>query len=106
MRGPFSIVVLLRERGRYVPAAFAVAFSPLLLTMQCGMLLGFLAVTSRPIDRVQADIWVASSDVLGVGFSHPIPEAWAGRLTSHPGIERVAPYLYGFTLWHKPDGGL
>jgi putative ABC transport system permease protein len=103
---PFAIVVLLRERGRYLPAVFAVCFSTLLLTMQCGMLLGFLAVTSRPIDRVQADIWVASSDVLSVGFSHPIPEAWRGRLASHPGVARVAPYLYGFGLWHKPDGGL
>ena len=36
----------------------------------------------------------------------PIPEAWAGRIASHPGVERVAPYVYGFTLWHKQDGGL
>jgi putative ABC transport system permease protein len=42
---------------------------------------------------------------LAVGYSHPIPEAWAGRLASHPGVARVAPYLYGFGLWHKPDGG-
>jgi putative ABC transport system permease protein len=104
--GPFSITILLRERGRYIPAVFAVCFSSLLLTMQLGMLLGFLATTTRPIDRVDADLWVSSDEPLAVGYSHPIPEAWASRLASHPGIERVAPYVYGFTLWHKQDGGL
>ncbi len=106
MTGPFSIAILLRERGRYVPAVFAVCFSSLLLTMQLGMLLGFLATTTRPIDRVDADLWVASDEPLAIGYSHPIPEAWAGRLASHPGVARVAPYVYGFTLWHKQDGGL
>lgn len=106
MRGPFAILMLLRERGRYVPAVFAVGFSALLLTMQCAMLLGFMAITSRPIDRADADLWVASPDALALGYSHPIPEAWRARLASYPGVERVAPYLYGFTLWHKPDGGL
>jgi putative ABC transport system permease protein len=104
--GPFSIAILLRERGRYIPAVFAVCFSSLLLTMQLGMLLGFLATTTRPIDRVDADLWVASDEPLAIGYSHPIPEAWAGRVASHPGVERVAPYVYGFTLWHKQDGGL
>jgi putative ABC transport system permease protein len=103
---PFAVVMLLRERGRYVPAVFAIGFSALLLTMQCGLLLGFMAGTSRPIDRAAADVWVASPDALALGYSHPIPEAWLGRVASHPGVERVAPYLYGFTLWHKPDGGL
>ncbi len=106
MSGPFSISILIRERGRYIPAIFAVCFSSLLLTMQLGMLLGFLATTTRPIDRVDADLWVSSDEPLAVGYSHPIPEAWASRLASHPGIERVAPYVYGFTLWHKQDGGL
>jgi putative ABC transport system permease protein len=104
--GPFSISILLRERGRFIPAVFAVCFSSLLLTMQLGMLMGFLATTTRPIDRVDADLWVASDEPLAVGYSHPIPEAWASRLASHPGVDRVAPYIYGFSLWHKSDGGL
>src|SRR4051812_44619022 len=74
--------------------------------MQLGMLMGFLATTTRPIDRVDADLWVASDEPLAIGYSHPIPEAWAGRLASHPGIDRIAPYVYGFGLWHKQDGGL
>ena len=106
MSGPYSITILFRERGRYIPAVFAICFSSLLLTMQLGMLLGFLATTTRPIDRVDADLWVSSDEPLAVGYSHPIPEAWASRLASHPGIDRVAPYVYGFTLWHKQDGGL
>jgi putative ABC transport system permease protein len=69
-------------------------------------LLGFLGTTTRPIDRVDADLWVASDEALAIGYSHPIPESWASRLASHPGVERVAPYVYGFTLWHKQDGGL
>ena len=91
MSGPFAISILLRERGRYIPAVFAVCFSSLLLMMQLGMLMGFLATTTRPIDRVDADLWVASDEPLAVGYSHPIPEAWAARLTSHPGVDALLP---------------
>src|SRR5262249_19709246 len=106
VNGPFALIMLLREPGRYVPAVFAIAFSTFLLTMQLGMLLGFMANTSRPIDPADADLWIGSGDVRPLGYSRPIPEAWAGRIASHPGVERVAPYLYGFGLWHRPDGGL
>src|SRR5262245_57950199 len=77
---PYSLQILLYERSRYFPAALAIAFSAVLVNLQSGLLLGFLSVTSRPVDRVSADVWVASPDVLALGHSHPIDEALFDRV--------------------------
>src|SRR5262245_23373772 len=102
---PFSLAMIWHECGRYLPAVLAVAFSAVLVALQCGLLLGFLSVCSRPVETAAADLWIASPDVAALGYSHPVTQAWLGRLTAQPEVERAEPYLYGFGLWHKPDGG-
>ncbi|HWG47570.1 MAG TPA: ABC transporter permease [Gemmataceae bacterium] len=101
----YSLIICWRERARFLPAVLAVAFSALLIVLQCGLLLGALAAASRPIDRARADIWVASRHASSLGFGHLIPAAWRGRLLSQPEIERAEPFLFGFGIWHKPGGG-
>ena len=51
MRLPYSLLLIGRERGRYLPAILAVAFCAQLNILQWGMLLGTLSVLSMPIDR-------------------------------------------------------
>jgi putative ABC transport system permease protein len=63
---PYSLIMIVREAGRYLPAVLAVAFSDLLITVQIGLLLGALAVLSLPIDHCEADVWVASPGVLSL----------------------------------------
>jgi putative ABC transport system permease protein len=106
MRMPYSVSMLWHERHRYTPAVFAVTFSALLIALQFGLLLGLLAVASRPIDRSRAHIWAGSREVPTLGFSHPIPDAWRARLDSQPEIVQTEPYLFGFANWHMKDGGL
>lgn len=101
---PFSLTMLLRERRRFLPAVLAVAFSHLLITMQVGMLLGVLAVLSLPIDHGNADVWVASPDVLSIELGFPIPEAQRSRLANLPEVVRTECYLFGFSYWRKPRG--
>jgi putative ABC transport system permease protein len=72
---PFSLAMIWHERGRYLPAVLAVAFSAVLVALQCGLLLGFLSVCSRPVATAAADLWVASPDVAALGYSHPVSEA-------------------------------
>ncbi len=105
MRLPFSLVLIGRERGRYLPAILAVAFCAQLNILQWGVLLGTLSVLSMPIDRSRADVWVASRDVLSLELGHPIPEAWEARVASQPEAERTETYLFSFGYWHKPTGG-
>ena len=80
---PYSLKILWREPRRYLPAVLAVAFSDLLITVQVGLLLGALSVLSLPIDHSDAEVWVASPEVLSIELGYPIPESWRSRLASH-----------------------
>ncbi len=102
---PYSLAIIWRERRRFLPAVLAVAFSDLLITVQVGLLLGALAVLSLPIDHGNADVWVASPEVLSIELGHPIPESWRSRLASLPEVTDTECYLYGFSYWRKPLGG-
>lgn len=103
---PYGLKIVLREPGRFLPAVLAVTFSAVLVSMQAGMLLGFLRTAARPIERVRADLWVGPKTMPALGFSQAIDEAWYGRVASQPEVAVVEPYLYGITMWHKEDGGL
>ena len=100
-----SLTIIWREPRRYLPAVVAVAFSDVLITVQVGLLLGALSVLSLPIDHSDADIWVASPEVLSIELGYPIPESWRSRLASVPEVVDTEPYLYGFSYWRKPQGG-
>jgi hypothetical protein len=58
---PYSLTTLWHERQRFLPGVLAVAFSALLIILQCGLVLGLLAITSMPFDHRRADIWVGAS---------------------------------------------
>jgi putative ABC transport system permease protein len=76
MRRLYSLKILWHGRNRFLPAVLAVSFSAVLIAVQFGVLLGTLAVTSRPIDHAAAEIWIAIRDVPSIELGHPIPESW------------------------------
>lgn len=97
----YALSTLWYERQRYIPAVLAVAFSCMLIALQCGLLLGLFSITSIPIDESRADIWVGHPDVPSVDLGIPIPEAWQSYLAM-PEVERTEPYMEGFAYWKKP----
>jgi putative ABC transport system permease protein len=101
---PYSLATVWRQQLRYLPAIFAVAFSAVLSTLQCGLLVGILNIAARPIYRSDAHVWLASPGVRGLGFGLPIPLAWKSRLLSQPEVRRVEEYLCGFAQFQRPDG--
>src|SRR6266478_4329630 len=54
----YTVSILWHERQRYLPGILAVAFSALLIAVQCGLLLGMFTITSIPVDHTRADVWV------------------------------------------------
>jgi putative ABC transport system permease protein len=96
---------LWHERQRYLPGVLAVAFSALLIALQCGLLLGLFSITSIPIDNSTADVWVGAPQVLSVDLGRPIREDYYARVDSMPEVERTEIYIQGFAYWSKPDGG-
>ncbi len=101
----YTLTTLWYERARYLPGVLAVAFSSLLIALQCGLLLGLFAITSIPIDHTHADIWMAAPKVLSVDLGEPISEGLFARLQNQPEVERTEFFLDGFSYWTKPGGG-
>jgi putative ABC transport system permease protein len=101
----YSLTTLFHERQRYVPGVLAVAFSALLIALQCGLLLGLFSITSIPIDHTKADVWMGAPAVLSVDLGRPIPESTLARMGVQPEVERCEIYLQGFAFWSKPEGG-
>jgi putative ABC transport system permease protein len=101
----YSLATLWHERQRYLPGVLAVAFSALLIALQCGLLLGLFSITSMPIDHTRADIWMGAPSVLSVDLGRPIPEYYLARLACEPEVADCEVFIEGFTYWAKPDGG-
>jgi putative ABC transport system permease protein len=101
----YSLETLWYERQRYLPGVLAVAFSALLIALQCGLLLGLFSITSIPIDHTKADVWMGAPEVLSVDLGRPIPESALARMGVQPEVARCEPYLQGFAFWSKRDGG-
>ena len=76
----YALQTLWHERSRFLPGILAVAFSAVLIALQCGLLMGLFSITSLPIDHSGADIWVGSPKVLSVDLGRPIPQSFMTRI--------------------------
>jgi len=101
----YSLITLWYERQRFLPGILAVAFSALLIALQCGLLLGLFSITSIPIDMSNADVWVGHPEVPSVDLGRPIPESWMSYFPMEE-VEQVEPFIEGFGYWDKPTGGM
>src|SRR5687768_12895730 len=101
----FTLATLWHERQRYRAGVLAGAFSAVLIALQFGLLLGLLSVTSIPIDRTRADLWVGAADVLSVDIGGAIPTAWVSRVAEDSAVTAVEEYCQGFAKWKKANGG-
>jgi putative ABC transport system permease protein len=102
---PYSLATLWHDRQRFLPGVLAVAFSSLLIALQCGLLLGIFSITSIPIDHTRADIWMGAEGVLSVDLGQMIRGSHVGRLDVQPEVIRAEPFMQGFSYWSKPIGG-
>ncbi len=101
----YSLATLWYERQRYLPGVLAVSFSCLLIALQCGLLLGLFSITSIPIDRSDADVWVGHPEVPSVDLGDPIPANWISYVSAVPQVKHADIYMQGFGYWKKPSGG-
>src|SRR5262245_34371271 len=101
----YSLATLWHERPRFLPGIGAVAFSAVLIALQCGLLLGLFQITSIPVDNTRADVWVGSPEVLSVDLGRPIQMTHLCRVAGDPRVKSVEPYYQAFASWIKPDGG-
>lgn len=102
----FTLSTLWHDRQRYLPGVLAVAFSALLIALQCGLLFGLLSISTIPIDKADADVWIGPQKVLSVDTGHPMPLGkMEARIAGMEGVTHVEPYIQRFGTWEKPHGG-
>jgi putative ABC transport system permease protein len=102
----YSLTTLWHEKNRFLPGILAVAFSALLIALQCGLLLGLFSITSIPIDHTRADVWVSAPGVLSVDLGRPIDEGSTfAKVAGQPEVACAEMYIQGFAYWTKPGGG-
>lgn len=101
----YALQTLWHERSRYAAGVLAVAFSAVLIALQCGLLLGLFKITSIPIDNTTADVWVGSTAVQSVDLGKPIPSSYMTRVAGLPGVVDVELYIANFANFAKPGGG-
>src|SRR5437667_265212 len=106
----YSLATLWYERQRYLPGVLAVGFSALLIALQSGLLLGLFSITSIPIDRSLADVWVGQPKVESVGDTAEIGSRRVRVVGTVKGLKSIAgPYVFcsletAHTLLRLPPG--
>jgi putative ABC transport system permease protein len=100
----FALATLWHERQRYLPGILAVAFSAVLIALTCGLLLGLLSITTIPITRTRADVWIGSAGVLSVDIAGKVPMSWYSRVRECPEVASCEEYCEGFSKWKKANG--
>lgn len=97
----FALATIWHERQRFLPAILAVAFSAILIAVQGGLVIGLLSMTSVPVDKSTADVWVGYPAVQSVDLGQKVPERWIGRVAALPGVVRVEHYMISFSVWTR-----
>jgi putative ABC transport system permease protein len=100
----YALTILWHDRQRFLPAILAVAFSALLVAVQCGLLLGMVAFASIPIDHANADIWVGAPGVISVDLGQAIEADKLAHLMAQPEVEQCEVYMQSFGYWSRRDG--
>src|ERR1700738_3407308 len=95
----YALATLWYERRRFLPGVLAVAFSALLIALECGLLLGMFSITSLAVDIPSADIWVSAPGVMSIDQGEPIPEAYLARLLIQHEVRHCEIYLKGAGSW-------
>src|SRR5262245_37518812 len=101
----YALQTLWHERTRYSSGVLAVAFSAVLIALQCGLLLGLFKITSIPIDNTGADLWIGSTAVPSVDLGKPIPASYLSRVDGLSGVRSVELYIANFANFTRPTGG-
>ncbi len=96
---------LCHDRVRLTVTLTGIVFAVVLVTLQCGLFLGFITTISGVVDNSGADVWVASRGVKTFDIAMPMPESRYHEVLSVPGVAAAGRMVVDFAFWKKPGGG-
>ena len=90
---------------RFAATVVGIVFAVVLISMQTGMLLGFMRTSAGLVENARADIWISARGTSNVDQSGLLSESVYYRALTVPGVAAVSRTVIQFTGWRKPDGG-
>lgn len=95
---------LFHDRIRFVVALAGIQFAVVLITIQVGVFLKFLANSSVLIDHTEADIWITAKGLENFDFGRPFSEKKVYQAQEVPGVLWAEKYLLAWGTWKTPSG--
>lgn len=95
---------LFHDKIRFVVAQAGITLAVVLITIQIGVYLAFLANTSVLIDHTEADIWVTARGLENFDFGRPFSEKKLYEVREVPGVLWADKYMLAFGYWKTPTG--
>ncbi len=95
---------LFHDKVRFSVALAGITFAVVLITIQVGVYLAFLANASVLIDHTEADIWITAHGLENFDFGRPISEKKLYEAREVPGVLWAEKYLLAFGYWKTPGG--
>ena len=95
---------LLEDLPRFLVAQAGIMFAVSLVTIQTGVLKGFTSSASLLIDKSNADIWVASNDMVHLELTLPLPADQVNKARQVAGVDRAEALIIRKALWRVSSG--
>ncbi len=93
---------LFEDLPRFLVAQAGIMFAVSLVTIQNGILTGFIRSSSVLIDNSKADLWVASTDMIHLELTMPIALERMVQTEKVPGVERAEALIFRNARWRDP----
>jgi putative ABC transport system permease protein len=94
---------LFEDIPRFLVAQAGIMFAVSLVTIQIGILDGFTRSTGLLIDQSNADLWVASEDMVHLEVTSPLPLEQLVKVRSVDGVQRAEALMIRAALWRAAD---
>ena len=91
---------------RFAATVIGIVFAVVLISMQTGMLLGFMKTSAGLVENAGADVWIMARGTSNVDQSGLLNESAYYRALTVDGVESVARVVIQFSGWKRPDGGM
>lgn len=95
---------LLEDIPRFLVAQAGIMFAVTLVTLQTGIFNGFTRSVGQIIHNSEADIWVASENLVQVEVTLPIPISNVLQAQKVAGVARAEALIFSNALWRHPAG--
>ena len=88
-----AIKMLMGDRAKYITLVSSLAFVSLLFLQQGGIFCGLIGRTARPIEVVDAPIWICDPQMRSIDDAEPMLDADLYRVRSVAGVKWAVPLI-------------